>query len=277
MSKQVPRADDADDAYEWLFDNAQLQGTESEFLGLAEGYLKRSTSPDAIKQLAQEVRTIGLAQLGRFDDALAAFEDSLNSASMQRPDPSIDLAILLVAEMQLGSETAAARKVYIALDRKFFLSDYVSKFCENRQSRLTLAGGPAPAFTVTDLKGEAASLKDFQGKVVLVDFWATNCEPCLAEFPALASLYSDVHNQGFEIVGISLDDDQSVVEQFLSQTPLPWRIALSKADDGRTRGQYRVETIPATYLIDRTGKVAYVDLRGRDLERAVEQLLSSDQ
>jgi thiol-disulfide isomerase/thioredoxin len=126
---------------------------------------------------------------------------------------------------------------------------------------------------VEDLTGEQVNLADFAGKVVLVDFWATNCPPCLEEVPQLRELYADVHNSGLEIVGISLDEDEAFVAEYLTRTPLPWRTVLSSADDDATREAFHVETIPANFLIGPAGEVVRVDLHGHDLRAEVERLL----
>jgi thiol-disulfide isomerase/thioredoxin len=109
--------------------------------------------------------------------------------------------------------------------------------------------------------------------VVLVDFWATNCAPCLAEFPNLKQLYKDLHEKGLEIVGVSFDDGPDTVQAFVARAKLPWRMVMNESAEGQIATRYNTRTIPALFLIDRKGSVAQVDVRGNDLRTVIEKLL----
>ena len=128
-----------------------------------------------------------------------------------------------------------------------------------------------PDLGVEDLGGKAVGWGDYSGKVVLVDFWATNCPPCLEEFPSLKQLHAEYHKDGFEVLGITLDDDRSLVDSFQERAKLPWRLALSKTDRDATRERFKVVTIPSMFLVDAEGRVQYVDVRGAELRRVVER------
>jgi thiol-disulfide isomerase/thioredoxin len=124
------------------------------------------------------------------------------------------------------------------------------------------------------LKGDLANTADAKGKVFLIDFWATNCPPCLAEFPKLKQLYADKHEEGFEVLGISLDDSEDTVEAFQAQAKLPWRMVCDTDQVRQAREKYRVRTIPSLFLVGRDGRIAQVDLKGNDLRQAVERCLA---
>jgi len=109
---------------------------------------------------------------------------------------------------------------------------------------------------------------------VLVDFWATNCPPCLKELPRLKQLYRDYQSSDFEVLGVSLDKRVETVEEFQKKWQLPWRLMISETDVGATRARYRVETIPAVFLIDQTGKIVAFDLKGASLRKAVKKFQS---
>jgi thiol-disulfide isomerase/thioredoxin len=140
--------------------------------------------------------------------------------------------------------------------------------------KLTVGGEPIP-FSVMDLEGKSLSLDKYKGKVVLLDFWATWCGPCRSEMPKVISLYNEYHNKGFEIVGISLDESRTLLEKYITENKMEWPQYFegTKWDNSIAR-KYGVRAIPATFLLDREGKIRYKAVRGRELARAVEKLVS---
>ena len=120
------------------------------------------------------------------------------------------------------------------------------------------------------MTGKPVQLADMTKKVVLIDFWATNGPPCLAEMPRLKRLYRTHRNRGFEIIGVSLDSDAETVGNYTAKNDINWRIAIHGPAEGGIRNRYFVDTIPSTFLLDRTGRVIAVDLRGVNLERGIE-------
>ena len=137
---------------------------------------------------------------------------------------------------------------------------------------------------VTELDGPlvgGGDLKwnDFRGDFVLVTFWATWCQPCVAELPEFKAAYARFHNRGFKIVGISLDDDVAVLTQFVEAQKIPWPVVFnSDASSGGIHPmaiKYGVESAPKSFLVDREGKVMRHSVHGSQLLRDVELLLDS--
>ena len=134
-------------------------------------------------------------------------------------------------------------------------------------------GRPAKDFEISLLDGSSFSLSAQKGKVVLIDFWDVQCGPCRKEMPNLKEIHRDFHARGLEIIGISLDTDKKLLDDYLKGASLPWKIACSY--DGwsdSTARLYRISATPSTWLIDRRGVVRYYDVRGAELRRAVEEL-----
>jgi peroxiredoxin len=140
--------------------------------------------------------------------------------------------------------------------------------------------GPAPDFTLEDISGKSLSLSDVKGKVVIVDFWATWCKPCLMSIPELVDLQTKYKAKGLVVVGISVDDEKDVSKGMLVAFKEEKRInyPILRANDkvymdyfGRTKGF----SIPTLFVIDREGKVRnrFVGFEPGVVEKSVQSLL----
>lgn len=140
--------------------------------------------------------------------------------------------------------------------------------------RLSLPGKPME-IKGTLLDGTPFDQKALAGKVVLVDFWATWCGPCRAEIPSMKQEYEKYHDRGFEVVGISLDDDREAVEKFVQSEEIPWPIlhdAGGEGDGNALARFYGITGIPQLILIGRDGNVITLNARGRKLAEELEKL-----
>lgn len=139
-----------------------------------------------------------------------------------------------------------------------------------------LKKGASPiAFTATDTSGKPLSLAQFKGKVVLLDFWATWCGPCVGEVPNIVAAHQKYRAKGFEVVGISLDQDRKALDAFVKQYKMPWRQVFDgQGWKSRVPGLYGVRAIPFAVLVGRDGKIASLDVRGEALEPAIKAALA---
>ena len=129
------------------------------------------------------------------------------------------------------------------------------------------------SFTATN--GKDVDLALLRGKVVLVDFWASWCGPCIAEMPNVVSLYRQLHPKGFEIVGISLDQDKDKMQEAMKKHGMEWAQYFDGAGwKNKISSKYHIESIPAAWLIDKKGKLRETGLRGDALGQAVVKLLA---
>ena len=133
-------------------------------------------------------------------------------------------------------------------------------------------GQVLPDFSAAvDLDGKPISLADYRGKVVLLDFWAVWCGPCLGEIPRIKAVYEKYHDQGFDVIGVSLDEDEAALRAYIKENEMPWRQVFDGQKwSGHLVEQYGVRGIPAPFLIDREGKVISVKARGSLLDELVE-------
>lgn len=135
---------------------------------------------------------------------------------------------------------------------------------------------PAPDFAAKDIAGNEIVLSDLRGKIVLLDFWATWCPPCIDELPNVKRIYDKNKDKDFYVLGISLDSELSQLEVFVEKAQIEWPQIFELGEDGYNISEaYGVEYIPTTFLLDRNGAIRHVGLRDTNLERAVDKLLES--
>jgi Tfp pilus assembly protein PilF/peroxiredoxin len=132
----------------------------------------------------------------------------------------------------------------------------------------------APGFNVRSIAGEDLSLNRLKGKIVLLDFWATWCGPCLAEMPSVKELWKKYRGDQFVILGISLDRDRRALDRYLSQEGITWPQVYDRGSDQTSLSRvYGVHAIPHTVLLDQDGVVRAVGLRGGALSSKVGELI----
>lgn len=136
-------------------------------------------------------------------------------------------------------------------------------------------GGDPTAFSAKGLDGKTISLEGYKGKVVLLDFWATWCGPCVQALPELQATYNKYHAQGLEVVGISFDEDKSALTSFIKTRKMAWpQIFDGKGWGTAVGGLYKVRAIPFVLLVGKDGRIAAINPRD-NLEGAVKKALAA--
>ncbi len=131
----------------------------------------------------------------------------------------------------------------------------------------------APALSGKTLDGKAAALSDYQGQVVLVDFWATWCDPCRAEIPELVKLQESLGAKGFVILGVSMDGDISEVAPFAKKMRINYPVILNGGE--RAPKGWVVPGLPTAYLIGRGGKVLQRQFGSKSVEKLAADIKSA--
>ena len=144
----------------------------------------------------------------------------------------------------------------------------------NKMKKKIGIGKAVTNFTTVDIDGKTIDLNKMKNKVILIDFWATWCKPCVRAFPNLIELYKKYNKIGFEIIGISLDKNKKKIDSFLSKSPLPWKIIYSgKGWDDPIKKKFGIQNIPSVWLVDKKGILRYFQIRDKDLEIKIKKLL----
>ena len=134
-------------------------------------------------------------------------------------------------------------------------------------------GGMAPNFELTTPDGKKLSLYDLRGHIVLLDFWASWCAPCLAEVPNLKAIYEKYHGKGLNILGVSLDEKEAAWKSAIERKGLTWQhVSSLKGWKCPVAQRFKVTGIPRMYIIDAQGKIIAQDLRGEKLAKKMDEL-----
>lgn len=134
-------------------------------------------------------------------------------------------------------------------------------------SRPPLLGSPAPTFQLTNLAGEKDSLDQYRGKVVLLNFWATWCQPCTKEMPAMQAAYDALRDQGFVVLAINELEDVPKVREHIAEHQHTFEVLLDP--DNHVANQYGVVGLPVSIFIDKTGHVRKIVKGGLLTEQSI--------
>jgi peroxiredoxin len=113
----------------------------------------------------------------------------------------------------------------------------------------------SPQFTLTDIAGQQHSLKDYQGNIVLLQFWATYCTPCRKEMPTMNKLIDKMQGKPFKIVTINMAEPKDAIQQFLNEVPVNFPVLMDS--DGSVLSQWKVFAAPANFILDKQGNIIY--------------------
>jgi thiol-disulfide isomerase/thioredoxin len=292
MLQEVGQAEAGFEASARVVQMMQEQGWEDDVIAalamIAKHYEKSDDPQIMLQVMSMQVNSLLIqyqkaedAQKSQFHTQILKKLEEMVAASKQ--SPQILNLILQVSSLFESSGKMENSLAYLTMAKTAFATSSNPKIPELIDQQLASAqkrtGLVGQEFVVEGLliNGEKFDWSKYKGKVVLIDFWATWCAPCLEEIPNIEANYETYREQGFEVVGISMDDTTAEVKEFLDKQPLPWPTVFSSDPakvgyDCPMAERCGVNAIPFVVLVGKDGKVDGIHMRGKRLGERLEKL-----
>lgn len=271
------RADQARQIERDMLQNAILSGNYEKLERLEEIESSILDDPSLTEDQKFDVRARAIQRKASLkaseseDAAIASMLEGVLELRKDFPDRKEPLEMMLMLAESVGGKEAESmlQDIITHAEDKALRASAVSM-----KSKMDALGKPLD-LSFTSLQGNEIDLQtDYKGQVVLLDFWATWCGPCIVELPNVKEVYKQWHDKGFEILGISLDNDEDALRKFIKKEDMTWpQFFDGKGWENKYAVSFGIRGIPAMWLIDQNGLL--VDMNARsDLTSKVEALLS---
>lgn len=157
---------------------------------------------------------------------------------------------------------------------RFFIFLFFTSISFTRLSAQPMQGQLAAEIALPSMSGDTVRLSSFKGKVVLLDFWASWCGPCRYANKGLGKIYDKFNSKGFEIYSVSLDQEKEDWVKAIKKDRIKWKQVIDPGGwETPTALKWGIYALPTTFLIDKDGRLLAMDLEGKDLEKALKEIL----
>lgn len=232
---------------------------------------------DLREQLTTTRDSSTIVKLQKEEEALRGGDMNFKK-KMVKENPDTFVSVLVLTDMlNMGATSSEVKGLFETLSEKVQQTSLAIDLKKNLDLRNSVEiGSTVPDFSAPNPQGEVIALKDVMGKITLIDFWAAWCKPCRVENPNLVKIYNKYHDQGFNIIGVSLDREGQKDKwvKAIEDDKLTWpQVSNLQFWQDPIAVLYNVRAIPAAFIIDENGVVLATNLRGDALEAKVKELL----
>lgn len=269
-----------------LGNSYKVEGSEETtlFLRYNEMSKSRDLRLDSLNKAFQSIMETSKMDAARMDSVSRIFEAPYNAIVNSANEEMID-------KLKKNTDMYASLMAIQALDPDRYVDIYkavdqglIKKYPNERNVKMfhnvvlsmlsTGIGQPAPEIELETPEGKELALSSLKGKIVLIDFWASWCGPCRKEMPNVVKAYAKFKNKGFEIFGVSLDQDKARWIEAIQKDGITWpQVSDLKQWQSSVVRQYNIQGIPYTVLLDREGNILAKNLRGEELEKKLTEVL----
>ncbi len=258
-----------------------VQRLAKEKIAAIDSYLKANPKADDADEALDHL----IAAHGMLEDhaAMAALLKKKYDSIVAKGNPDVQAVMGMIvpqytASLRAIGDKETAKAFLEQVENDFKTHQHSAQIGEYIQQLKSSLGQPAVGDTLAisfkALDGRDVDLAAMKDKVVLVDFWATWCGPCINELPNVQKTYDAYHEKGFEVVAISLDESEAKLKSFIKEHKLAWPQHFDgKGWKNKFARQFGISGIPATFLVGKDGKIVATNLRGAALEAAVKDAL----
>ncbi len=245
-----------------LYDTYKVvEGLQNEYAAMADGF---ETNDAKIASLEK-----------RYEEAMDNQIQSIKEYTKKNNEAIVD--VYAISYLNIDENYEFIKSIIDKHQAQLASSEYTQEYAAKLEGYAKLAvGSVAPEIALNDPNGKEIKLSSLRGKVVLLDFWASWCGPCRKENPNNVKLYKQYNSKGFEIYGVSLDKNMEDWKQAIMEDQLTWsHVSDLKFWQSEAAALYKVEAIPATFLLDKDGKILAKNLRGEELAEYLNKLFKN--
>jgi peroxiredoxin len=254
---------------------SHFQNQNSEYIDLENLWRNKKDSIDQIIRMADKADSISYKNLLQTRDSITINQQN-EILKFMKSNKDFRLNSYYLSFLMYYQPKQATERMYNAISEDIKKDKWgkAVKVYIDKSTNLMI-GDNIIDFTLPDINGNLISLSSFHGKYVLLEFWASWCGPCKGEIPNLLKMYRKYKKDGFEILGVSLDEHKEDWQSIIKSDTLIWKtVSDLKGNLGEVVLTYNVIGIPMNYLIDPEGKIVDIDLRDDSLGNRLSKIFN---